>query len=506
MADYLEISDELRAKITEHYSRKEIIDALLEAAPNKEVVGSFGGVGYGKRPDFIEYDNDITLQVKKGVTSFHVSEESWSNSMGLVAGMDKKKQEALRSGWDLIIDIDSPHWEICKLITHLLVQEIKANGVNNVSVKFSGNKGFHIGVPQESFPKGFEKDFPNMPRKIAAYLLEKIHDRATEAVTEMLKKEYGEDAYYNQVEAIFHKPRAQMIKFNKKSGADELDPLEIIEVDTLLISSRHLYRMTYSVNEKSGMVSIPINPDKILLFQKAIAKIENKVFSRYKFLDRTSSVFGEAHKLFIESIDANIDPEKFFKTEIELKLKEEKTKSAAQIEFEAIKEKIPEANFPDAIKKMLEGKISDGKKRALFVLKNFLNCVGWTYAEIEERLEKWNSTHPEPIRDTILKGQLMYLKQAIAKNEKILPPNYDSNNYYADIIGDMPEYRKAKNPVTLAQRIFNTVKKQDTAENKKKAKLEKQNKSSVPSSDEGTSVPVKVKRKAKVKSAPVDEV
>ena len=42
----------------------------------------------------------------------------------------------------------------------------------------------------------------------------------------------------------------------------KLDVEKFLEIDTVLISSRHLYRMPYSLHEKSGLVSLPINPGK----------------------------------------------------------------------------------------------------------------------------------------------------------------------------------------------------------------------------------------------------
>jgi hypothetical protein len=462
MGDYLEISSELKEKIETHYSRPEIISAMLKASSNKEVVGSFGGVGYGKRPDILEYENDIGVLIKKGVTSFHISEETWRNPLELSAGLEKKKLDPMRIGWDLIIDIDCPHWLISKTITHHIIQKIKESGVDNVSVKFSGNKGFHIGIPQESFPKEFWKDFPDLPRKISAYLLDQIFDKASKDLIKILKSEFGND-FHDKAEELFGKKREQL--FKKTDLGEMLDPFSIIEVDTLLISSRHLYRMVYSVNEKSGLVSIPFNPDKVLQFEKDIAKIENKVFSKFKFLDRELSKNDEAMRLCIEAIDANVDISKDFKKEYDEKYSE---KSLAQMEFEEIKEKIPELCFPESIKKILEGNLSDGKKRSLFILRNFLNCVGWSYSEIEARINTWNETHAEPLRNAVLKGQLIYLKNKMQKGEKMLPPNYSSQNYYADIIGTLPEYKKAKNPVSLALKIFNTSKKNSKKSNTSK--------------------------------------
>ena len=448
MGDYLDISEELRAQIEKHYARPEIIQAMLEASPNKEVVCSFGGTGYGKRPDILEYENDIQQLVKKGATSFHISEESWRNPLELAPGLDKKKLATMRTGWDLIIDIDSPHWATSKIITHNIVQSLKSFGVKNVSVKFSGNKGFHIGVPEESFANQYRGDFPDLPRKIGALLLERIMQQATNDVLIALKEEFG-DGYQSKVAEIYEKPPERLWDGNK------LNLIEVIEIDTILISPRHLYRMVYSVNEKSGLISIPINPDKVLLFEKHLADISKNVLSKYTFLDRSQSDPEETKRICVEAIDANFDVHKSIKKEYKETYQK---KTQAEREYEEFKERIPEEFFPEAIKKMLAGNISDGKKRAVFVLKNFLNCVGWTYDEIQDRLEKWNQTHPEPLRETILKGQLMYLKNQIGQNEKTLPPNYQNHNYYSDIIGEMPEYKKARNPVTLAQRIFNSKK------------------------------------------------
>ena len=35
-----------------------------------------------------------------------------------------------------------------------------------------------------------------------------------------------------------------------------------------------------------------------------------------------------------------------------------------------------------------------------------------------------------------------------------MPPNFENNSYYVEIIGDVIDYKKAKNPVTLAIRRF----------------------------------------------------
>ena len=99
-------------------------------------------------------------------------------------GMSRKEANELRIGWDLVLDIDAPDWEISRLTAWLFVKAIEAHGIESVTVKFSGNKGWHIGVPWESFPKTIVADdgeeqktsdlFPEIPRAIATYLIDFI--------------------------------------------------------------------------------------------------------------------------------------------------------------------------------------------------------------------------------------------------------------------------------------------------------------------------------------------
>ena len=60
---------------------------------------------------------------------------------------------ALRKGWDLVIDIDCPYWPYSKIIADLVVKALRHHHISAISAKFSGNKGFHIGVPFEAFPQ-----------------------------------------------------------------------------------------------------------------------------------------------------------------------------------------------------------------------------------------------------------------------------------------------------------------------------------------------------------------
>ncbi|MFT4326184.1 MAG: hypothetical protein ACMXYK_01655, partial [Candidatus Woesearchaeota archaeon] len=59
-------------------------------------------------------------------------------------------------------------------------------------------------------------------------------------------------------------------------------------------------------------------------------------------------------------------------------------------------------------------------------------------------------------------------------NQKVMPPNFSSVSYYVDIIGDLPEYKKAKNPFSLAMRLFTMKEKQKEQEEKRSKKENKQ--------------------------------
>ena len=111
--------------VLRHYKREDIQKEMILHSQNKEVVGSFKGEGYAKRPDTLSYPRDIIELAKTGITSFHASEELWSNPLQLDPLLKKQDIEKLRIGWDLVIDIDCQYWPYSKLITDLVVKAIK---------------------------------------------------------------------------------------------------------------------------------------------------------------------------------------------------------------------------------------------------------------------------------------------------------------------------------------------------------------------------------------------
>jgi hypothetical protein len=71
------------------YKRTDIQNAIADAAEGKEIAVKFGEKGFGKRPDVIKFPNDVMEFALKGATSFHASEELWSNPLSLNTGMSE---------------------------------------------------------------------------------------------------------------------------------------------------------------------------------------------------------------------------------------------------------------------------------------------------------------------------------------------------------------------------------------------------------------------------------
>ena len=427
--------------LLQYYKRPEVQEAIVREAKDKEIAVSFGGAGYGKRPDTLQFPNDILEFAKKGVTSFHCSEELWSNPLQITTGMKRQELDDIRTGWDLVLDIDCPELNYSKIAGDLLVNAMGYHGVKNIAVKFSGNHGFHLAVPFESFPEyvngKLTKDlFPDGPRKIAAYLANMIRP-------ELAKRLLA----FHDIGQIIKRtgfPREKIIK----DGV--FDPFNVLAIDTVLIAPRHLYRMAYSFNEKSGLVSVPVSPDKILAFDKDNAKAEN-VITDQVFMDRTKSVPGEARKLLMNSFDF---------VEMGTARKEENESIKPKRDFGIPTQALSENLFPPCMKLAAKG-MKDGKKRALFAIVNFLQSVGWEHDKILEWVKEWNAKNAEPLRDTIIEGHVRYHKQS---KKKILPPN--CKQYWEDLGLCKPDglCARIKNPVSYATRrawMLNRVKEEE---------------------------------------------
>jgi len=476
-----------------HYKRADIQKEMIEHAKDREVIARFDEK-FSNRPDVLKYPRDILELAKQGASSFHASEELWENPLRLSTDMKKKELENLRIGWDLVIDVDCPYWDYSKLITHLIIKALKKHGVSSISCKFSGNKGFHVGVPFEAFPKNvsgreIKSEFPEGVRIIAFYLADYIENELSETIhkkqsikelAEKLGKKYedivklackrcgtelnkeeeateiscpycGESYKIDNLKFFQCKKCKKIVKIEEKEKIckkcknknfiEKFDIRHILNIDTILISSRHLYRMPYSLHEKTGLCSVPINPDNVMEFEKDMAKPEN-VKINFKFLDKRNvekenakRLFDDAFYWYYENVKGDED--------LRAGITEQKT-------MYEITSALNEQFFPPCIKNIAKG-MTDGRKRAVFILINFLTSVGWEHDKIENFLREWNKRNNEELREVYFLGQLRYHKQ---QNKKILPPNCKNKMYYVDMRICTPDNlcSKIKNPVNYSIR------------------------------------------------------
>jgi len=416
-------------KITNlYYSKPEVQKIIFEFCKNRETIPRYFE-GFGKRPDSFEYKGDIFELVKKGATSFHCSEEIWQDPIKISTDFNEDQLNELRTGWDLLLDIDSKYLDYSKIMAELIIKIFKFHGIKNIGIKFSGSKGFHIIIPWKAFPKEINnvqtKDkFPEWPRIIVRYLIEKIEKQLIEKVSSL--------------------------ESPSKYVKDFQAPKEVIP-DLVLVSPRHLFRTPYSLHEKTALSSVVLNPEKIQDFDMKDAnpmKVKIKNFM-------PDSEEGEAKELLVQALDWYKDnnPDE-----------EEKRTNK---DFKTIKiSNLSEKNLPPCIKKILGG-LSDGRQRSIFILINLFRSVGMDRDELEKRLYQWNEKNTPPLKQGIIKNQL----KVAYKGKPLMPPN--CREYYQGIGVCNPDNfcRLIKNPVNyVARKSFNSSKKEFKSKKKLKSK------------------------------------
>ena len=408
------VSDKVK-KITHlYYSRKEIQKAIFEFSKNREIAPSYMMESFGKRPDSFQYTRDIFEMVKKGATSFQCSEELWADPLNLQTGMNEEQLNELRIGWDLILDIDSKYLDYSKILAEQIMKILRFHNVKNVGIKFSGSKGFHIIVPWKAFPKEINEMktsdmFPEWARILLKYISNKTKPLLIQEITKLTTK----SKYVKDFEA-----------------AEEVIP------DLILVSSRHLFRMPYSLHEKTSLASAVISSNSISEFQP---KDANPLKVKVKnFLPESKE--GEATELLREALDWG---------------KESNYVEKKKFDFKPIVLKnLSEKNFPPSIQKILKG-LLDGRKRALFILINLFRSVGIDKDELEKIIYNWNKKNKVQLKEGYIKSQISWSY----RNKIVLPPNFDKDYYKGIGIVPTEEEMRYKNPVNyLVKKSFQSKK------------------------------------------------
>lgn len=389
-----------------YYLREDIQKALLNFAKQREV-GVMYDKYFGKRPDVIEYLSDVKNFVKKGVYSFHISEERWSNPLLLEnKNLLEDEKNKIRTGWDLILDLDGVDFIYAKIAGKIIIEFLESLNIKNISLKFSGNKGFHIGIPFEAFSYnilgiGQTKNlFPFVARKIASYLIYELKYKISKAILE-------NDKNVENISKKYNIELKDLVIDDKQSN--NLNYLKLIEIDTILIATRHLFRCPYSLHEKSNLVSIPVQTSKILEFDKKQAEpevVNPDDYQEFEFLKYNKEFGKDADILLIKAYEDDY-------LDMVLDNINVKKKDNSLIE---ITEDVFQKDFPECIKYVLENQFLDGKKRAIFLLLTFLYSINWKRKNIEDLIYNWNLKQEMPLKKNYINAQISWFDVKQKKN------------------------------------------------------------------------------------------
>lgn len=408
-----------------YYSRESILKAITEVAKDREVVSVFRDGRFGKRPDVIQYPQDIIQAVANGTVAFHGSVERWQQPMKLDVGLNKSDLDKMRTGWDIFIDIDVDSFEIAKITARKILDALKDHSVMSYNIKYTGGSSFHIGIPFESMPETINmmhtsQLYPELMQKIVEYMKYYIRDQLKEEIQN-----------FASPQEISQKIGKKMEEFTTPEG---IDPFKIISMD--IFSSRHLFRLPYSIHESSGLVSLPLKPLNLEKFEQVQASPE-KIKVEEKFLALRIHTH-DAEALVVEASDWASK----HMVEKPAEIPRFRTKTQMKV--------INEEYFPPCIRLILGG-LAEGRKRSVFILINFLRNMGWDSERIERKIMEWNEKNRPPLRTAYLRAQLRW---HFRQDRNLLPPNCDNQNFYKnmglyDVCSLQVDHIKTKNPVNF---------------------------------------------------------
>jgi len=486
-----------------YYSKPEIQNVIYEFCKNREVCPRYFE-NFGKRPDALQYPADVYELVKKGTTSFNCSEELWADPLKISTKMTEKDYNELRIGWDLLIDIDCKWFDYAKKAAEAIIKSLKDHGIKNIGIKFSGSKGFHIIVPWKAFPdeingQKLTEKFPEIPRQIISYLREYSQ--------KIFKKNLNEDFYsdfentqlkkgikckncdqialvYEQIELYcpfcrisetkkieknsikdeYKCPECDRILIKKStkeayecsrcrvnslsnrnnfSQGEEPDLYDLMGLDLILVSPRHLFRTPYSLHEKTALASVVLKENELKDFQPKDASPMTAQIRNFT----PDSKENEAKKLVMQVMD-------WVKNK-EITSKDKKEKINGEFaNFKKIELKnVKEEDYPESIHKIFKG-VGDGRKRALFILINFFRSIGMDKEEMEKKIEEWNKRNQQPLQEGYIKAQLLWAY----KRKSVLPPNFNTDYYKGIGVNPSFEEIKLKNPVNWVVKKISSIK------------------------------------------------
>lgn len=375
-----------------YYEQSAIQQRLFEIAPQREIVPAFNGQIY-HRPDVLENQQTLDAWIRDGMTSVHGSVELYSDPIEL----DQEYPHHLRTGWDLIIDIDSHAEDLApaKMVTAALSDVLDEYDVP-YGVKFSGRRGFHIGIPADAFVDAssivpIAEFYPGLPKSTIYFLKGRAAEHLSDAI-----------AY---------------------------DPYEMVDVEESW-GQRHLFRLPYSLHEASGLASVPVV--NVVGFSTDMAD-PARVRAERPFFPACEEGVARALVKDVLSYEWEKRQEQ-----------EQRRQQTVNRKYLQPDEPIEQKYFPEPIQEMLQG-LNDGRKRSVFVLTSFLRQTGYDWDDVEYVLDNWNRRNRPPLPDQYLHTQLRWHR---AQAEAYMPPNYSEADYW-DIV-DAEDTLGYRNPVPSA--------------------------------------------------------
>ncbi len=206
-------------------------------------------------------------------------------------------------------------------------------------------------------------------------------------------------------------------KSNQSSDfKEEISGESLGSLDLVLVAPRHLFRMPYSLHEKTALASIVIKKEDLDSFQpKDASPLKAEPISFYP-----SSEPGEGAFLLETALS--------WKARNESVMEKEAYKKYEGISNLDISN-VPESAFPDSIKKLMKG-LKDGRKRGLFILITFLRSLNFPADYINKSVRDWNKKNDPPLKEGYVKSQIDW---HIKQKRTILPPNYSNHAFYKDL-------------------------------------------------------------------------
>lgn len=350
-----------------YYRRLNIVEYIYNYCRDREVaVFNKEGKIISKRPETFENNGDIVVYVDRGGYSIHATVEKWQDPL-LLSSANMKEYPNLINSYDLVVDIDiklynsvDKNLKICQLITADLYSRLERFGFTP-SIKFSGHRGFHLIAPLNGI-----SDIAGLDIK---KFKEQIYKAYLNFIKVLLKK-----AIYSVGQQL------QKPSLYKKLLADDI-------IDYQIASWRHMIRVPYSLHEKTGLVSIVLQPEDLSNFNIEIAK-PNKI---------TDTI--------------EIEPPKSIKDILLLALGytylHELSRKAGRKAIKYIRE-IPEDDLPPCVKLLLEGVPAGIRNNTMFFLINFFRSLGYSQEDIEKIIIEWNNKNPEPLKDREVEYAIEY--------------------------------------------------------------------------------------------------